>query len=286
MTSSFTTIGGSGTTVNSLPYDTMSSNGQSSSPSSPSGTSGTPGASATGGTAGASGASSGINVASSLSTTSAADLQTTFLKLLVTQLQNQDPTSPVDSSQMTSQLAQINTVSGIAQLNTALTSLSSQLTAGQQTQAAMLIGSNVLAPGNTVPVKGGAASPFGVQLTSAVSNLTITVKNASGVVVNTINAGAQAAGTVPFNWTPTDAAGNTLPDGTYSISASYTDTSGKQYAPTTLSSAQVLSVIKQADGTPGLVLSNGTTVGFSQVASIFPNTTKSASTGSASSSTN
>lgn len=99
MTSSFTTIGGSGTTVNSLPYDTMSSNGQSSSPS---GTSNTPG-----GTAGASGASSGINVASSLSTTSAADLQTTFLKLLVTQLQNQDPTSPVDSSQMTSQLAQI-----------------------------------------------------------------------------------------------------------------------------------------------------------------------------------
>ncbi|QBP56749.1 flagellar hook assembly protein FlgD [Burkholderia pseudomallei] len=283
MTSSFTTIGGSGTTVNSLPYDTMSSNGQSSGTSGANTTNGTAG---TNGTSGTSGANSGINVASSLSTTSAADLQTTFLKLLVTQLQNQDPTSPVDSSQMTSQLAQINTVSGIAQLNTALTSLSSQLTAGQQTQAAMLIGSNVLAPGNTVPVKSGAASPFGVQLTSAVSNLTITVKNASGVIVNTINAGAQSAGTVPFNWTPTDTAGNKLPDGTYTISASYTDTSGKQYAPTTLSSAQVLSVIKQADGTPGLVLSNGSTVGFSQVASIFPNTTKSASTGNASSSTN
>ncbi|RAE74048.1 flagellar biosynthesis protein FlgD, partial [Burkholderia multivorans] len=82
--------------------------------------------------------------------TSASDLQATFLKLLVTQLQNQDPTSPVDSSQMTSQLAQINTVSGIAQLNTSLTSLSTQLAAGQQTQAALLIGSNVLAPGDTV----------------------------------------------------------------------------------------------------------------------------------------
>ncbi|EIF79881.1 flagellar basal body rod modification protein, partial [Burkholderia pseudomallei 354a] len=113
MTSSFTTIGGSGTTVNSLPYDTMSSNGQSS------GTSGANTTNGTAGTNGTSGANSGINVASSLSTTSAADLQTTFLKLLVTQLQNQDPTSPVDSSQMTSQLAQINTVSGIAQLNTA-----------------------------------------------------------------------------------------------------------------------------------------------------------------------
>jgi flagellar basal-body rod modification protein FlgD len=267
MTSSSTTIGGTGTTVNNLPYDTMSANG---------------GSSKTGLSTSTSTSVSTSN-SSSLSTTSAADLQTTFLKLLVTQLQNQDPTSPVDSSQMTSQLAQINTVSGIAQLNSSLTSLSTQLTAGQQTQAALLIGSNVLAPGNTVPVKSGAASPFGVQLTSNVSNLTITVKNSSGTVVNTINAGQQAAGTVPFNWTPTDSAGNKLPDGTYTISASYTDASGKQYTPTTLSASQVLSVVKQADGTPGLVLSNGTTVGLTQVASIFPNT-KTASNGTPSNS--
>ena len=51
------------------------------------------------------------------------DMQTTFLRLLTTQLQNQDPTNPMDSSQMTSQLAQINTVTGISQLNTTLTSL-------------------------------------------------------------------------------------------------------------------------------------------------------------------
>ncbi|MFP3758250.1 FlgD immunoglobulin-like domain containing protein, partial [Cupriavidus sp. SIMBA_020] len=89
---------------------------------------------------------------------------------------------------------------------------------GQQTQAALLIGTNVLAPGNGVAVKGGAASPFGVSLANDVSNLTITVKNSSGAVVNTINAGKQSAGTVPFNWTPTDAAGNALPDGKYTVS--------------------------------------------------------------------
>ena len=164
MTSSSTTIGSNGTNVSNLPTDTMNT-----------------------------------NKVSSTNGTSASDLQATFLKLLVTQLQNWDPTSPVDSSQMTSQLAQINTVSGIAQLNTSLTSLSSQLTAGQQTQAALLIGTNVLAPGNAVAVKSGAASPFGVSLANSVSNLTITVKNAAGTVVNTINAGAQSAGTVPFN---------------------------------------------------------------------------------------
>ncbi|RQR28676.1 flagellar hook assembly protein FlgD [Burkholderia sp. Bp9143] len=243
MTSSSTTIGSNGTNVSTLPTDTMNTN--------------------------------------SVSTTgtSASDLQATFLKLLVTQLQNQDPTSPVDSSQMTSQLAQINTVSGIAQLNTSLTSLSTQLAAGQQTQAALLIGTNVLAPGNSVAVKSGAASPFGVSLTSDVSNLTITVKNSAGVVVNTINAGQQSAGTVPFNWTPTDTAGNALPDGKYTVSAQYTGSDGKTYAPTVLAAAQVQSVIKQADGTAGLVLSNGTTVGLTQVASIFPNTASSSSGG-------
>ncbi|WP_321806697.1 flagellar hook assembly protein FlgD [Burkholderia sp. BCC1993] len=243
MTSSSTTIGSSGTHVSTLPTDTMNTN----------------------------------NV--STTGTSASDLQATFLKLLVTQLQNQDPTSPVDSSQMTSQLAQINTVSGIAQLNTSLTSLSTQLAAGQQTQAALLIGTNVLAPGNSVAVKSGAASPFGVSLTSDVSNLTITVKNSAGVVVNTINAGQQSAGTVPFNWTPTDTAGNALPDGKYTVSAQYTGSDGKTYAPTVLAAAQVQSVIKQADGTAGLVLSNGTTVGLTQVASIFPNTASSSSGG-------
>jgi len=244
MTSSSTTIGSNGTNVSTLPTDTMNTN----------------------------------NV-SSTNGTSASDLQATFLKLLVTQLQNQDPTSPVDSSQMTSQLAQINTVSGIAQLNTSLTSLSTQLTAGQQTQAALLIGTNVLAPGNSVAVKSGAASPFGVSLTSDVSNLTITVKNSAGVVVNTINAGKQSAGTVPFNWTPTDAAGNALPDGAYTVSAQYTGTDGKNYAPTVLAAATVQSVIKQADGTAGLVLSNGTTVGLTQVASIFPNVKTSSTAG-------
>lgn len=244
MTSSSSTIGSNGTTVSNLSNDTMSSNG------------------------------------TSTTGTSASDLQATFLKLLVTQLQNQDPTSPVDSSQMTTQLAQINTVSGIAQLNTSLTSLSTQLAAGQQTQAALLIGSNVLAPGNSLTVKSGAATPFGVQLASNVSNLTLTVKNAAGTVVNTINAGSQSAGTVPFNWTPTDASGNTLSDGKYTISATYTDANGTPQTATVLTAAQVQSVVKQADGTAGLVLSNGSTVGLTQVGAIYPSASSSSSSSS------
>jgi flagellar basal-body rod modification protein FlgD len=233
-----TTIGSNGTTVSQTLLDTM--NGASSSTSSTSSTSGT----------------------------SAADLQNTFLQLLVAQLKNQDPTNPMDSSQMTSQLAQISTVQGISQLNTSLSSLSTQLAAGQQSQAALLIGSTVLAPGNSVAVASGKAGAFGVQLTSAVSDLQVVVKNSAGTIVNTIDLGKQSAGTIPVGWTPTDTAGNTLPDGTYTITATGT-INGQEATATTLTGATVESVVTQSSGTAGLVLSNGSTVGLTSVAAIL-----------------
>ena len=118
MTSSNTTIGGGGTVSQQL-------------------------LNAVNGTKSSDGSSSTSGTTNPNSPTS---LQQTFLQLLVTQLQNQDPTNPMDSSQMTAQLAQINTVTGISQLNTTLTSLASQLSAGQNAQASLLIGQNVLVP--------------------------------------------------------------------------------------------------------------------------------------------
>lgn len=245
MTSSSTTIASGGTVSQSL-LNTM--NGTSSSSSS-------------------SGASSS---ASSSTGTSTNDLQNTFLRLLVTQLKNQDPTNPMDSSQMTSQLAQINTVTGISQLNTTLTSLASQLSAGQNAQSSLLIGQNVLVPGNTATVSSGSSSGFGFSLSEAVSDLKVTIKDSSGNVVNSVDLGAQAAGTVPIAWKPTDSAGNTLPDGTYTISAQgITGTGGVSSGVTTLSGQQVVSVVQQSSGKQGLLLRNGTTVDTTSVAAIL-----------------
>ncbi|AXF15826.1 flagellar hook assembly protein FlgD [Paraburkholderia caledonica] len=239
-----TTIGNNGTTVSQTLLDTMN------------------------GTNSASGSSSSTGGTSGTSGTSATDLQNTFLSLLVAQLKNQDPTNPMDSSQMTSQLAQINTVSGISQLNTTLSSLATQMSAGQQSQAALLIGSTVLAPGNSVSVASGKAGAFGVQLANSVSDLQVVVKNSAGQIVNTIDLGKQSAGTIPVGWTPTDSAGNALPDGTYTISAVGT-INGQQATATTLAGATVQSVVMQNNGTPGLVLSNGSTVGLTSVAAIL-----------------
>jgi flagellar basal-body rod modification protein FlgD len=205
---------------------------------------------------------------SSSGATSGSDLQNTFLQLLIAQMKNQDPTSPMDSSQMTSQLAQINTVTGIGQLNSSLTSLAAQLTTNQQTQAANLISSTVLAPGDSFSVASGKATGFGVTLANDATDVQITVKNASGQVVNTIDLGKQSAGTIPVGWTPVDKSGNALPDGTYTITASSTTASGTG-TPATLSAAVVQGIIKQSDGTPGLVLSNGKTVGLSTIAAII-----------------
>jgi flagellar basal-body rod modification protein FlgD len=242
VSSSSTTIGSNGTNVSQTLLDTMNGKSSTSSTSSSS--------SATG-------------------AQSASDLQNTFLTLLVTQLKNQDPTNPADSSQMTSQLAQINTVTGIGQLNTSLSSLATQLSAGQQTQAALLIGSNVLSAGNNLTVASGASSSFGVQLANDVSDLQVVVKNASGQIVNTLDLGAQGAGVVPVTgWKPVDAKGNTLPDGSYTITAQGT-INGQQATATTLAASQVQSVVQMSGGAPGLKLANGSTVALSSVASIL-----------------
>jgi flagellar basal-body rod modification protein FlgD len=170
---------------------------------------------------------------------------------------------------MTSQLAQINTVTGIGQLNTSLSSLATQLSAGQQTQAALLIGSSVLSAGNGVTVSKGASSSFGVQLASDVSDLQIVVKNSSGQIVNTLDLGAQGAGVVPVTgWTPVDSKGATLADGSYTITAQGT-INGQQATATTLSASQVQSVVQMSGGAPGLKLANGSTVALTSVASIL-----------------
>jgi flagellar basal-body rod modification protein FlgD len=240
-----TTIGNNGTTMSQSLLNTMNGTGSSSSSSAASSSSSTTGPQ------------------------SASSLQNTFLQLLVTQLQNQDPTNPADSSQMTSQLAQISTVSGIGQLNTSLSSLATQLSAGQSAQAASLIGATVLAPGNTMTVTGGKASSFGAQTANALGDLTVSVTNSAGQVVQTIDLGPQAAGVVPINgWTPTDKTGATLPDGTYTISAGGT-INGAAATATALSASTVQSVVQQADGTAGVMLSTGKTVPLTSIASIL-----------------
>lgn len=139
-------------------------------------------------------ASSSANNANSASAT-----QDRFLKLLVAQLNNQDPMNPMDNAQMTSQMAQMSTVSGIEQVNATLKSMADQFNTLQMMQGSNLVGRNVLTEGNTlVPVDGVAVGA--VDLAGPASNVTVEILSPGGVVIDTINAGALGTGRNYFNW--------------------------------------------------------------------------------------
>ncbi|WLS77467.1 flagellar hook assembly protein FlgD [Erwinia pyri] len=164
---------------------------------------------------------------SSTTDTSAADLQNNFLTLLVTQLQNQDPTNPMDNSQLTTQLAQINTLSGIEKLNTTLGSISGQINSGQSLQATTLIGHGVMVDGSQVLVGSGQTTPFGVSLEQASTATTATITDSTGKVVQTINLGGLSAGVHTFSWDGSTTDGTTAADGKYSVSLSASNATGQ-----------------------------------------------------------
>jgi flagellar basal-body rod modification protein FlgD len=145
---------------------------------------------------------SSINgTANSTAASAAADpgSQDRFLKLLVTQLQNQDPLSPMDNAQLTSQIAQINTVTGIATLNTSVQSLSSQFLQMQSLQGAALVGKDVIVPGNRLDIANGTAQG-GFELTSTADAVKVEVMSPAGRVLDTLNLGAQGSGMHSFDW--------------------------------------------------------------------------------------
>ena len=122
-----------------------------------------------------------------------------FLKLLVAQMQNQDPLSPMDNAQVTSQMAQINTVSGIDKLNTSVQALSGQFVQMQALQGATLVGHDVVVPGDRLSIADGQGQG-GFELGNAADSVKVEVLAASGKVLDTIDLGAQSSGLHSFGW--------------------------------------------------------------------------------------
>ncbi len=144
------------------------------------------------------------------------DIQNRFLTLLTAQLRNQDPTSPMDSAQMTSQLAQISTVDGIERLNKTLQTLLSDSQAAQNLQAASLVGRGVLVPGSTMTWANGAGG-FGYDLAEPADEVTATIKDANGITVRTLQLGGANAGIHLKLWDGLTDAGEPVADGKYTV---------------------------------------------------------------------
>ncbi len=130
-----------------------------------------------------------------------------FLKLLVTQMQNQDPLNPMDNAQITSQMAQINTVNGIEKLNTTVDGLNSQFVQLQALAGASLVGRQVTLQGDKLAVDAGRGVG-GYDLAGTADSVKVEILSPAGRVVDTLDLGAQSAGRHGFDWKAAD-----LPDG-------------------------------------------------------------------------
>ena len=147
--------------------------------------------------------------------------QSDFLQLLTTQLTSQDPTQPMDNSQMASELAQFAQVGSLQNIESSLTGLSGNLSSGMQTSqvlsSASLVGRQVLVPSTSLSYSGSTVTG-GVNV-STPGDVVVTIKDANGNTVNTIDLGAQPTGLSQFSWNGKDSSGNAVASGTYSISA-------------------------------------------------------------------
>ncbi len=191
------------------------------------------------------GGASSANAATT-SNSSTAAMQDQFMTLLVTQLKNQDPLNPMDNAQMTSQMAQIDTLNGINQLNATLQALSASMTPNQTVQAASMIGHGVLVPGSGVNLANNQGLG-GFSLSGPADNTKVSIYDGSGALVNTLNLGAQPAGVTDWQWNGTDGNGNSVPAGSYTFKVE-ASLAGSAVAANTLQYGVVNSVTQGATG--------------------------------------
>ncbi len=148
---------------------------------------------------------------------SAAATEDRFLKLLVTQMKNQDPLNPMDNAQVTSQMAQLSTVSGIDKLNATLQALSDSMSIGQSLSATSMIGHGVLISGSAITLTDGKAIG-GIELPQPADSVKVLITDAAGNTVSTLQMGAQKAGVTPLAWDGQTDAGTPAVNGRYEFS--------------------------------------------------------------------
>ncbi len=165
---------------------------------------------------------SGLNEASRSSASKfgggAEEIQDRFLKLLTAQLKNQDPLEPMDNSQVTSQMAQLSTVTGIQDLNKTMAGISDSFASADLLRATSLIGRSVVVEGDRLAVNKDSDTLASFDLGKSVGSATLEVKDAAGRVIYQEDLGPRGAGRHQIVWDGKDMNGDKLPEGLYKFS--------------------------------------------------------------------
>ncbi len=145
--------------------------------------------------------------------------QADFLKLMITQFQNQDPFKPMENGEFLGQIAQFSTVSGIEDLNSGFESLSTSIQDEQALKAASLVGRTVVAETNVGYLGSDRPLNGSVEIDGYVSAVQIDIKDGSGAVIQRLNLGEQRDGIVEFSWNGQDGLGRQRSPGNYELEA-------------------------------------------------------------------
>lgn len=178
-----------------------------------------------------------------------------FMKLLLVQMQNQDPLNPLQDSEFVAQLAQFSNLEQLQNANANLELLALGQSNLINSQALNLIGKDALvSSGDTVRIKGGTPDTIVYSLPGQAASATLTVYGADGAPVRTFELDKTASGRTTLEWDGTDANGNKLPDGDYRIEVAATDLDG---APMTVTLFQSLPIDGVNFGGEGIELISG-----------------------------
>jgi flagellar basal-body rod modification protein FlgD len=190
-----------------------------------------------------------------------------FLNLLMTQLQNQDPTSPMDTNQFTSELVQFASVEQQISTNSALTQLISLNQAGELMQSSAMVGKQVLLNSTALPVQNGSGT---LQFTAgAAEPVAIAIYNSAGQQVYDTSLNANA-GTNSFTWNGTGSNGVQVPDGAYTVAVEGANPDGSTTALPFTVQGTITGVQTNSSGTLDLQL-GAASAPFSSVQQVLTN---------------
>jgi len=190
-------------------------------------------------------------------------IQERFIALLTAQMKNQDPLAPADNNQITTQMSQLSTVTGIANMNKNISDIGKTLESTQTLNATGLLGRAVLTEGNELRLVDSKGAQFAFDLASDAQDVSVTIKDVTGRVVAVQSLGSGDSGINEFTWDGTDQNGQKAPFGKYTFEVE-SNSGGNKVSAKELQRGEVLGVTRSAEG-PVLRLANGTTVKFSDV---------------------
>ncbi len=190
-----------------------------------------------------------------------------FLQLLVTQLQYQDPLSPMDDKEFVAELAQFSSLEQLTEINSGIEGLSTLTQEQQMIGAVNFIGKTIDAAGTAISVEEGKATSVTFTLPEDANTCLVNILDSSKNIVRTVDVGAKTAGEVEFQWDGKDYDGNAVEDGQYQLAVTATNANGDAMKVSSTMRGKVVG-LQQVNGSYYLDIGGGRYAAFTDITNV------------------